>query len=249
MEWIRASDETEGGKFLYTSLNTVIMEELNEEKQQTFWCETTDPIYKLVVRKRLVCGFTYEARVEGYACGYIWDIDTKKLVNSYCAGSRYILDMDISPCTNLVLMLSSDTKKESLISIWATGSAELLTKCLMTVELTLAQFNPYLNNHEFSVLGPKEFHFWIINPNSLLEYQRYEFIEDQRRTMETASFTTLAFSSFLKPFESELLLVGLDNGEVWICSTRTNSCLTTVALASTPILCLDYHDDRIAVGC
>lgn len=123
------------------------MEELNESKSQSYLRECLDPIHSIVVSRGLICAHTYEAEVEGFAVAFVWELATKKLINSYCASSRFIKSVELSPCGNLLLMLSADNDRETLVSVWAVQNGELLTKTFMLHEMTKVGFNPYLNTH------------------------------------------------------------------------------------------------------
>lgn len=146
-------------------------------------------------------------------------------------------------------MLSADNEKEALISVWAVYNGELLTKSMMAVELTEARFNPYINSHEFIVMGPSQFNFWRIGQSSLLEYQKFEPDVQQQGILETERFTSFTFTEVLKCIDSVLLLLGLSNGSIWAYNTRTNGFVISVSVSDSPVLALDYHDDIVCVGC
>lgn len=84
------------------------------------------------------------------------------------------------------------------------------------------KWNKFLTNLEFSTLSPQLYTFWRLNSNVSLQYQFGDFNE---KLLENPSktFTCIEFSPPISASCNILLLLGLNNGEIWGIDTKTNS--------------------------
>ena len=160
----------------YTYCNTVIIEYLNDEKEQRVLSEGNDIIRSLLLspNRRMLLAYTATGPVDGLPCVFVWDSSTLQLLSRLAVRNERVTCVDFSPNSNLLLVCGFDGAEDhSTISIWdfLDGNHDMLCKSLLPAFVVAGKWNVHLRNLEFATACDRGYHFWRLNENLVLEFQ------------------------------------------------------------------------------
>ena len=122
----------------------------------------------------MLLAFTQSGQVDGFPCIFIWDAKTLKKLNQIAINDQYVMAVEFSPNSNMLLVLSySETEKTSSINIWdfLDGHKDILCKSNMPGQVLAGRWNNYISDsNEFVTISQRKYHYWKISNSLTLQY-------------------------------------------------------------------------------
>jgi hypothetical protein len=145
----------------------------------------------------------------------------------------------------LVLSKSPSTSSEdpagyiSQVALWdfLDGHKDIMCKSHLPLNLLDMRWNFYLGDSlEFVTVAERQYHYWKITPNLTLQYQEGEI--PKKRDLFSSRDDKLTTCEFAVPMPDQItvfLVLGLNNGYVWVSDSRCNQFLYNMKVIDSPI--------------
>lgn len=152
-----------------------------------------------------------------------------KLINDVKLKHK-LLKSIIMPSNNnhFCLSISCNKLQESYLSIIDFRNNDILTTTLITEEVKIAKFNPYLVNYEFATISNEVYTFWRLTEDNILQYQNGIF--NSQIIKKDNKFKSIEYTPPLSFTNTVLLLVGISDGNILCVDTKTNSVVLIINL-------------------
>jgi hypothetical protein len=153
------------------------------------------------------------------------------------------LACEFSKNSNMLLVLSTTPSEDggyiSQVALWdfLEGHKDIMCKSHIPMLINDMRWNIYIGDSlEFVTIAERTYHFWKITPNLTLQYQEGDFGKKKDGfTSRDDKFTCCEFAVPMPDQITVYLLLGLNNGYVWVNDTRCNQYLYKIKVLDSPI--------------
>lgn len=170
--------------------------------------------------------FSESGTLDGFPCIFVWDATTLRKLNQIAISDTYLINVEFSPMSNMLLVISSDSLEgpcRSTIAVWdfLEGCRDVFCKSMIPKRITDAKWNRFtgVDVSEFVTVCSDEYHYWRVTNNLKLQFQEGHI---EQKHKNEGSLTCVEFLVPSPTCVSSYLALGTSHGYVWVADVRTN---------------------------
>ena len=218
--------------FIYLSKNIIVIEDFSIEKNRTQKL-LTDSIYELqgvklsLNNKLLMCWTNLTlCKSNPFILFYQFENYFPKftMINKLFFDKGNIIDCEFSPTSEYVVILSKHKNNVYFISLYDFVENKINITTFLKEEINTIEFNKYITNLEFCILGNQSLTLWRLNSfEHKLEYQPIKFNNTNKNDCYYTAINYFKTKFNINNNEMILLLVGFSDSKVICLDSKTNS--------------------------